>query len=257
MRISVLTMIFLLFMSEVWAQTEGGQVAEKDSGAFRPFPEHFYIEATGGAQLLISEDVENLDFNDRFTSSFSLSAGKWFSPVWGASVKIQGFSLNGFSTTEGIYTATTGSTSPFDEDPVRKEVTINPDGTYRHFIRYANLSLNAYLSLVNLFTEFNGTTRFDLIPSVGIGNMHVFQYKGVPANNSLSVNLGVTGKFCVTPRFDVAVSANAAVFDNDFEGRIAGSKSYDKYVSASAGIVYYFKDRRLKEKAEKNMDAEE
>lgn len=237
MKQTVTAIILMFFAAGAWARPQVVQPAEADSAY--AFFDHFFIGLSGGSQLLFSEDVENLDLADRFTPSFALSAGTWISPVWGLQISLQGNSLNGFSTTEGTYTATTGANAAFDEDPVRNEVVINPDGTYRHFIRYANLSLDVCLSLVNLFSKEKRTPAFDLIPSVGVGNMHVFNYKGIPAKNSFSANGGLTGKFYVSPRIDIDAHARAVFFENDFEGRIAGTKTYEHYISAGLGLVFY------------------
>ena len=225
------------------AQSKIEEAENQDTITNLTFSDNFYIEMEGGTQILFSSDVENLEKRDRLTPSFAISAGKWFTPVFGANIKVRGYSLNGFSTTEGTYTAASGSGGMFEDDPVRQEVTINPDGTYRHFIRYADISLNLYISMINLLTGYKKETFFDIIPSAGIGNMHVFAYKGIPENNCLSGNAGLTGKFHLGPKLDVNINANSVFFDNSFEGRIAGSDKYEYYASASIGIVYYIKSR--------------
>jgi len=245
MKLSLSILILFLTLPGLYAQTIDEADTEQDSTESLTFFDNFYIEAGGGSQILFSKDVENLDNKQRLTPSLSLSVGKWFSGTFGAGIKFQGYSLNGFSTTEGTYTAAPDNGNLFEQDPVRKEVTINPDGTYRHFIRYTNISLNFYASIVNLLTGCKEHNIFDIIPSVGIGNMHVFAYKGVPKTNTLSANFGLTGKFHLSPVVDLNINACTAIFDNKFEGRIAGTREYENYVSASIGIVYYVKSRKF------------
>ena len=167
--------IFTLFSGIVTAQDPVlRQAAVLDVTPKASIWNNMFLEIAGGSQMLFSADAENLDFKERLTPQVALSLGKWFSPVFGVSVKAEGCSLNGFSTTEGEYAAADNNSLLFDRDPVRKEVTINPDGTYRHFIRYVNFSLNLSLSLTDLILGYNDHSVFSLVTSAGIGNMHVF-----------------------------------------------------------------------------------
>lgn len=222
------------------AQNSEEPTVAKDSSWSQSFSDNLYIEFDGGTQVLSSEDVDNLETMDRFTPFLSFSMGKWFSPVWGIEFKVDGNSLNGFSTTEGTYTAVTSS--QYNEDPVRKEAYINPDGSYNHYVKYANFSANVFLSFVNIF-GYREEAKFDCIAVLGIGDMHVFEYKGIPENNTMSLNYGIIGKYKFAPKWDLNLKVSSAMFDNDFEGRIAGDNKNDMYVAGSLGIVYYFKKR--------------
>lgn len=247
MRI-IITIIALLFSQLSIAQIQEEQPETSDSCSKFPILENLYIEGSLGLQILYSQDVENLDRSDRLTPSFSLAAGTWINHFFGASLKFQGASLNGFSTTEGIYSAADPDSPLFEQDPVRKEVTINPDGTYRHFIRYINMSANVFISLANLYSITPGQKKFDLIPSVGIGNMHVFRFKGIPSKNTLSYNIGLSVQYHLNNLIAVNTGCNMVFFNNDFEGRIAGQRDKEKYASANIGIVYHFKERVIKTK---------
>jgi hypothetical protein len=247
MKHSVFFIAGFFFSLALTAQTEAVQDAIPDSAGTRSFFENIYFETAFGSQALFSSDVENLEWNDRFTPFFSLAVGKWISPFWGAEIKAEGLSLNGFSTAEGTYTAVSGNGSLFEQDPVRSHVTIHPDGTYRHFIRYANVSVHLYASLAHLLLGKEKQTKLDFVPSAGIGNMHLFPYKGIPKNNTLSVSCGLTGKWYLTPHLDITMRGTAVFFNNNFEGRIAGTDDYEKYVAASAGLVWYLKPRILKD----------
>ncbi|NLO00853.1 MAG: hypothetical protein GX126_00855 [Bacteroidales bacterium] len=237
--------ILTLFSTVVSAQTTRSRFTVKDTVEAITFCDNLLLEIAGGSQLLFSADANNLDFKDRLTPHASISLGKWFSPVIGAGIKAEGYSLNGFSTSEGEYTAANDNSLPFDQDPVRKEVTINPDGTYRHFIRYLNFSFNVYLSLTNLIFGYNEKSVFNLITSAGIGDMYVFNYKGIPSKSSLSGNAGLTMKFHLSPKLDLNLNSSATAFPNEFEGRIAGSNDYENYVTANIGLAYYFKGRKF------------
>ena len=104
MRIAISVLLCMFLSFGALGQNVETTVVESDTTGFTSFSDNFYFEVDGGTQLLFSEDAGNLSFKERLTPSFSLSFGTWFSQVWGAKLKILGCSLNGFSTTDGIYT---------------------------------------------------------------------------------------------------------------------------------------------------------
>jgi len=237
--------ILTLFSTVVSAQTTKSRFTVKDTAEAITFCDNLFLEITGGSQVLFSADADKMDFKERLTPQTSIAIGKWLTPVFGAGFKAEGFSLNGFSTTEGEYTAAENNSGLYEQDPVRKEVTINPDGSYRHFIRYTNFSFNLYLNLTNMILGYDEGVVFNLVASAGVGDMYVFNYKGIPSKNSLSGNAGITMKFHLSPKWDLNLNGSATAFPNEFEGRIAGGSDYENYITANIGLVYYFKGRRF------------
>ena len=226
--------------------SEQDTVRQKD--IFMPilFFDNLSIEGAVGTQILFSKDANNLKFNERLTPSFSLAVGKWFSPFWGARLQLDGFSLNGFSTVDGIYIADPQTGSIYgNNDPVRDYVTIRPDGSYRHFIRYSNMQVDFRVSLFNLIYGYNEQNRWDIIPSAGIGYMRVLDYKGVPKSNTISTSFEVMGKYQFSSNLDINAKLHITVLPDRFDGRIAGN-NYESYSSASIGVTYYFKSRGFK-----------
>ena len=121
------------------------------------FWDNWYIEAGGGAQLLFSDDASRLDLKDRITPSVSLTLGKWFSPYWGLRLQGGGWELHGFNGIKGNYIGDPlpgmgGAYGP--DDPAKDHVTIRPDGSYRHNLRYANVHADFQFSLANLIGGF-------------------------------------------------------------------------------------------------------
>lgn len=208
---------------------------------------NWYIEAGAGAQVLFSTDANRLQGKDRFTPAISLTVGKWITPVWGLRIQAQGYTLNGYSTTNGIYIA-----NPIDNgliygnnDPVRHFSTIYPDGSYRHYIRYANIHGDVQCSMANLLFA-HPVCRWDIVPSVGIGWMHVFSYKGIPQGNFISSNFSLLGKYKLNKRLDVNLEVQTIVLPDQFEGKITG-KNYENNLSLSVGVTYHFKHKPCKE----------
>ena len=203
--------------------------------------ESYYIEVGGGTQVLFSTDVTNLDLKRRLTPSISLTGGKWFSPVLGARLQLNGYSLNGYSTTEGLYLNNPLSNGLIfgQNDLVRDEVTIRPDGSYRHYLRYVNAHIDIQTSLFNLFSGYDPERKFDIIPALGLGYFRTLEYKGTPATNNISTNLSVMFKYSINKKFDVNLEAHGAVLPGSFDGRIT-RKMYEGNAGLNLGITYSF-----------------
>ncbi|RGN44764.1 MULTISPECIES: OmpA family protein [unclassified Bacteroides] len=237
------SLIFGLFQ-ELSAQEQTGQTPENkwdDIGS------NWYLEAGAGAQVLFSKDASSLNFGDRITPSFSLTGGKWFSEYWGLRLQLQGYSFNGYSTVNGIYLGNPlhGGLIYGPHDPVRNEVTIRPDGSYRHFLRYMNLHADFQFSLLNLLRHGETDCKWDVIPAVGLGYMHLFPYKGTPKNNALTANFSIMGKYRLTKDFDLNLEMQTAVMPDQFDGRIAG-RLYENNCAVTLGVTYHFKKRGFK-----------
>ena len=211
-----------------------------DSYWCQPFLSNWYTELGGGAQLLFSDDVSNLTLKQRITPAINISVGKWFSPFWGACFKVSGYALNGFSDTDGLYIADKLSTSSVygQNDPVRNEVTIRPDGSYRHYLRYVNLEADFQVSLLQLIRGYKENRCWDIIPSVGLGYFRTFEYKGTPVTNNISTNFGLAGKCRITKVLDLKLAAYATLLPGTFDGRITGD-SYEQLSGVTLGICFH------------------
>lgn len=201
----------------------------------------WYIRLEAGTQILFSSDASNLDFGDRFTPSLSLSGGKWFSPYWGAWMQMDGYALNGFSTLNGRYTADPLPGGEYGTyDPVREEVMIRPDGTYRHYIRYINANVGLQASAVNLIAGYNPNRRWDVIPAAGIGYYRTIAYMGIPGSNNLSGVFSLTGKYTVWQNLDALLEVSTTLLPEKFDGRLT-DRNCENSLAIRLGVVYNFK----------------
>jgi hypothetical protein len=233
----VILIVLLVPVSSLYAQeTPQRDVLPRlsDPGA------NWFLSVNGGAQILMSQDADYLVFSKRITPMVSISTGKWVSPFMGFRLKLQGLNLNGHSTATGLYLAdTSGNLLYGNNDPVREHVTVNPDGSYHHYIRYVNSHLDLLLSLMNILGGYAPERNWDILASAGIGCMKVFEYKGIPQTNSISTNFSLTGTSKISESFHVNLEIQSAFFSDQFEGRIAG-KNIENYLSAGIGLSYYF-----------------
>lgn len=199
----------------------------------------WFVEAGGGVQTIFSSDASKLDFGKRLTPSYTIGVGKWITPAYALRLQVGGYALNGMSTSEGLYLRdpqTDGSVYG-PHDPVIDNVTVRPDGTYRHYLRYVNAHADFMVSLSRLL--FHNQSKFDVLPAIGFGYAHAFAYRGTASTNSLTANFSVAAKYSVLKCMDVNLEIASALMPDHFDGRITGRK-YEPTLGATLGLTYRF-----------------
>jgi outer membrane protein OmpA-like peptidoglycan-associated protein len=232
-----LSLFFLIGLFLLLSQMNGkAQVTDSIHNVWR---NNWYIEAGVGSQLLFSSDIDNLQGKQRFTPAVSLSVGKWFSPLLGVRLQYNGYALNGYSdptTTQWFYG------KPYD--PVTNQVTIHPDASYRHYLRYAHTHVDLRTSLFSLWKGIQNR-QWDVIPSLGIGYLHTFAYKGTPATDNISTHFSLAGKYAINKEWDINLELSGTAFPGSFDGRIT-KQTYEAEMAATIGVTYNFGNRPSK-----------
>lgn len=236
------TFISILSTLNIFAQNDSTTVLNAGANYLK---NNWYVEIGGGIQCLNSEDASKLSSSDRYSSSFSISTGKWVSPAFGIRMQIQAYTMNGLSSTKGIYLADPVNNSFLygNNDPVRAYANINPDGSYIHVINYMNPHVDAQFNLFNLLGENNKNYSFNLIPSIGIGYMHVFEYNGVPSADLMTTNLSLMAKYHVDEHWDINMEVNKAILLDPFDGRIVG-RMQESNTAFNLGVTYNFDSKK-------------
>ena len=201
--------------------------------------DNWYIELSAGGNVLFSKDAR-LNMNEKnVTPNITLAAGKWFSPFVGARLQLHGYSLAAGSSSLGMYIADPQPDGSFgSNDPVRGFVTIRPDGSYTYPVYYLNAHVDVTVSIMNIIHRgMASSDRWDVIPAVGVGYMHVFNNKGVPSEDVMTANFSVMGKYRILPQLDVNIEAQSTLMPDVFEGRITGAV-VDPMFSFSVGVTY-------------------
>jgi outer membrane protein OmpA-like peptidoglycan-associated protein len=229
-RIVLLISLLFLSLSTAFSQaTESTAIPDPDKDVWK---NNWYLSLNGGTQLLFSNDVSGLTFEQRFTPYIALSGGKWFSPFLSLRLQVSGYALNG-----NVDPATE---SHFWEvpDPVTKEVTIRPDGSYRRYSRHINAHIDVRTSLSNLFGGIKKRS-WDIVPSVGIGYFRTFPYKGTPATDNISNHFAIEGKYSITKSLDINIELSATAISSSFDGYI--TRKHNALIAAAAvGITCNF-----------------
>lgn len=228
---------FLMFLTIA----ESISAQENDSVTKAHFIDNTTLEGGIGTQMLFSKDAGVLDFDQRLTPVFSLSAGKWLSPSWGLQLKFNGFSMNGFTIPS--------ASSKFD--PVTDYVPVRPDGSYRHYLRYVSTSVGIKVSLLNLVDGYKENRAWDIIPSVDAGYVRMLSYKGSPAGNYISPGFSFAGKYRINQKMDVQLEARTILFPDKFDGRVSG-KSFENNFGLTLGVSYKLGKERFRLKKKDN-----
>ena len=234
MRKFLLATLLVLSVSLMRAQTDS--VRYNGLSSWR---DNWYIELSAGGNVLFSKDAR-LNMNEKnVTPNITLAAGKWFSPFVGARLQLHGYSLAAGSSSLGMYIADPQPDGSFgSNDPVRDFVTVRPDGSYTYPVYYLHAHVDVTVSITNLIHRgMASSDRWDVIPAVGVGYMHVFNNKGVPSEDVMTANFSVMGKYRILPQLDVNIEAQSTLMPDVFEGRITGAV-VDPMFSFSVGVTY-------------------
>lgn len=201
--------------------------------------DNWYIELSVGGNVLFTKDARLNVGEKNLTPNITLAAGKWFSPFFGARVQIHGYSVAAGSSSLGMYLTDRRPDGSFgNNDPVRDFVSIRPDGSYTYPIYYLNAHADVTVSLLNLiYGGMAVTDRWDVIPAVGLGYMHVFNNQGVPSSDVMTANFSLMGKYRIMPQLDVNIEVQSTLMPDMFEGRLTGA-AVDNMFSFSAGVTY-------------------
>ncbi len=205
---------------------------------------NWYIDLGVGSQMLFSKDANNLTFGNRQSLALNLNVGKWFSPYFGARAQFSGYQLNGYSTAKGIYLGDPISANTVfgNSDPIRDYMSINPNGGYRHYVRYANVHVDAMFNIIPFFKD---DSKWSVVPAMGFGYMVVFKYKGMPTAHVMTSHASVMGKYQINEYFDVNMELQSMFMPDAFDGRIMGRK-LENNLGLTIGATYRFGKRNFK-----------
>ena len=180
----------------------------------------------GGASLFLGNKSDVLGMTDKLTPTFHLGVGAWITDYVGVQAQISGFKLHSSSKGEYKYSL---------ESEIWQHSKLNPDGSFRYNINYINPSLQACTSVAGILGYYKQCIA-DLVPSVGVGLFHVFGNDGVPSNNALSINAGLTGMYKLMPNFWAQIKASYTLLPDDFDG-LKSDGAIESLIGIQAGFV--------------------
>lgn len=202
------------------------------------FWQNWFIGASTGAQLYYGDHNKQMELGDRITPAFEFYVGKFFTPVLGLRLGINGFKANGL-TQNGSYVV-----GPYDKLPW--------EGYWleRQELNFINISQDVGVNIQNLFSGYKPEGRFyELIAYGGLGIMMITKNRDktdAGGGRELSANIGVTNQFRLSKALRLTVEARASMIGDNFDGE-NGSRLNDGNLRALVGLKYLFgKDKGWK-----------
>lgn len=226
--------IFSLLSFGTYAQTSGSPQIERDTvvivdeNKFRvttnPFWENWFIGAAAGGEMYFGDHNKQMKFGERIGTAFSLSAGKWFTPVIGARLlgyygQVKGATQNHSYSTGEVYDAS---------QQLEKQK-----------FSYYQARADVMFDFMSLFAGYNENRVYALVPYVGLG------FSGItdnPKRTEVTATGGFLNRFSVSKAVDLTLEVQGTLFDDAFDGELGGRKK-EGAVAAMVGVAYKFNKR--------------
>ena len=163
---------------------------------------NWFVSVAGGATAFLGTPLGCDDLFGRLKPSYSLAAGKWFTPSVGARVQYSGLRF--------------------------KDGTLSTQD-YHHF--HADLLWNVLGSRYARQEQ----VRWELAPFAGLGLLH----NATNGHNPLAISYGVQGQYRITRRVSAVAALSATTTFQDFDGYGRANRLGDHMLSLSVGLTFH------------------
>ncbi len=174
--------------------------------------DNWFISVAGGASVLFGDDNGEADFGKRINFAPQLSFGKWYSPILGFRVQLNGGPIVGFEDR--------GGSELFKQNN-------------KYFAAHADLLWD----VTNLWAPYNDSKVFHLIPWVGMGYAQRFENQGIPRTESPTLNAGILTLFRLSKRVDLSVELQGSLLNEQFN-RVSKYHLTDGIGQLTAGLSF-------------------
>ena len=245
-KITLMALACAMFMAPAVANAQEVTYVEDPAQGytFNRFQDNWFIQAMGGAGIMMSKYDRGVDFADRIGWKGNLVVGKWFSPVWGARVMGEFNQMKG-ATVYGMAIRT-------DMDNKLN----NKLGRDAHFQYFNNIGAagDLMMNLTNLIAGYRPGRFYNASVYVGAGIHWAFyntqangkgdwKYggdkdgKNAHARN-LCLRAGLLNSFAITKNFNILLDLRFEEMQEHVDG--LGNRTWVEYPSALLGIGYNF-----------------
>lgn len=163
---------------------------------------NWFVSVVGGASAFLGTPLGCDDLFGRLRPSYSLAAGKWFTPSVGARIQYGGLRFKD------------GTLSTQDYHHIHADLLWNVLGR-----RYARQE----------------QVRWELAPFAGLGLLH----NATNGHNPLAISYGVQGQYRITPRVSAVTELSATTTFQDFDGYGRANRLGDHMLSLSVGLTFH------------------
>ncbi len=175
--------------------------------------DNWFISVAGGASVLFGDDNGKADFfGDRLNFAPQFSVGKWYSPILGFRVQLNGGTIHGFEDRGG-------------------------SGLFMQHNHYIAGHADLLWDVTNLWAPYSDSKVFHLIPWVGLGYAQRFENQGIPRTESPTLNAGILTAFRLSKRVDLNVEVQGSLLNEQFN-RVSKYHLTDGIVQLSAGLTF-------------------
>lgn len=219
---------------------------------------NWFISLSGGVNSLAAEANRDYDsFLNRLRLSFRLSAGRWFTPVWGLRMQMGIGKLSGHSHLLKYYNL-------YDKledhtimpEAMRPYLTEKYGRTWLHRkFTYMDWSVALMTDVIHWFTKERKPVG--LVLFAGPGFSHSFGSQGLSASNSFAFNAGIQLNVSIHKNWDIFAEAQGFIVDETFDGQIGGTtfelnRTLEGYGGLTLGITYKFGGKKFERYAKVN-----
>lgn len=245
-KITLMALACAMFMVPSLAKAQEVTYVEDPAQGytFNRFQDNWFIEALGGAGVMMSKWDKNLDFKDRIGWKGNLFLGKWFSPVMG--VRFGGE----FNQMKGATMQDVWAGMGLRRDQAGK------NGTIKQQFNNIGVALDVMLNITNWWCGYHPGRVYNAIPYVGFGHHWAvyrenenskgdWSYAGEKKQNGVkryarnyTGRAGLLNTFRLGEHVNLLLDLRFELMQEHVDG--AGQRTWIEYPSALLGLSYKF-----------------
>lgn len=187
------------------------------------FKDNWFIGVGGGISTYYGNHTSYVPFGRRISPTFTIQAGKWFSPFIG---------FRGNFAWSNTISADINSANP--------DIYTNYKNAYKTKADMISLGAETMFNVTNLVLGYKESRVYNFIPYVGAGwirNCH-------SNNDKITASFGLLNEFRLNDKFSLNLDVKASAFGEGLDRAVGGAgKTTDLSTSITVGASYYFKRR--------------
>lgn len=239
-KITFMALACAMFMgSSVASAQEVTYVEDPAQGyIFNRFQDNWFVEALGGAGVMMSKYDANAKFGDRIGWKGNLEVGKWFSPIIG--LRIGGE----FNQMKGAWKTTEAGIGARPE-------AANKAGFNLQKFNNVGVSGDAMINLTNWWCGYKPGRFYNAVAYVGFGVHWVYErddvrgladgdWKYMGPNRNFSARAGLLNTFRLSEHVNLLLDLRFEEMQEHVDGAGYGNKTWVEYPSALLGLSYKF-----------------
>lgn len=245
-KITLLAFACAMFLAPVANAQEVTYVEDPAQGyIFNRFQDNWFVEAEGGAGVMLSTYDRVGKFKERLGWKANLAVGKWFSPIIGLRVGGEINKMRGFTDLR----AANGSLG------VRRDNAKSLDGnhegkTYQNFNNIGGFG-DVLINVTNWWCGYKPNRFYNAVVYAGLGIHWVYEREGQSNNGkwkynggrdghsrNFSARAGLLNEFRLSNHVNLLLDLRFDMIQEHIDG--AGQRTWVEYPSALLGLQYKF-----------------